>query len=79
MNLADKSLRDIARIIKADWPNPNYGAVPYLRALSQLDTPDQAYGHDSGKSIVLYFLANSTAWRGEVARAVKAELRGRTR
>jgi hypothetical protein len=37
--------------------------------------PDEMYGYDTGKSVVLYFLSNATSWRGEVARRVKAELK----
>jgi hypothetical protein len=33
------------------------------------------YGQDSGKSMVLYFLANATTWRGEDAKRIKAELK----
>ena len=36
-----------------------------------------AYGYDSGDTIVRYFLANAGTWRGETARQVKAELRRR--
>lgn len=37
---------------------------------------DDKYGADDARGIVLYFLSNATAWRGPVARAVKAELKG---
>ena len=34
--------------------------------------------YDSGRSIVRYFLGNAGAWRGDVAKAIKAELKRRT-
>ena len=66
----------IAQEIRSDWKNIYFGARPYLVAMSNLSTMTDRYGCDSAKSIVLYFLANSSTWRGETARRVKAELRG---
>lgn len=70
-----RPLYTIAREISQDWKKPYFGAVPYLQAMSTLDSVDDNYIHDSGKSIVLYFLSNATTWRGETARRVKAELK----
>ncbi len=70
-----RSLRVIASEVKADWQNVNYGAKPYLDAMSQLDSINDKYYQDSAKSIVLYFLSNASGWRGEVAKRVKAELK----
>jgi hypothetical protein len=33
------------------------------------------YYADDASSVVRYFLANATAWRGDTARAIKAELK----
>lgn len=71
----NRPLYTIAREISQDWKKPYFGAVPYLQAMSTLDSVDDNYIHDSGKSIVLYFLANANTWRGETARRVKAELK----
>jgi hypothetical protein len=65
----------IAEEIRKDWTKPYFGAVPYLDAMGDLINVDEAYGADTGKSIVLYFLANAQTWRGETARRVKAELK----
>lgn len=65
----------IAEEIEQDWRKPYFGAVPYLTAMSELDSIDDSYYFDSGRSIVLYFLSNANTWRGETARRVKAELR----
>jgi len=70
-----RPLHVIAREIKKDWQKMYFGAVPYWEAMSRLSNISDNYGCDSGKSIVLYFLANSQTWRGEVAKRVKAELK----
>jgi hypothetical protein len=70
-----RSISTIAREIRADWTKPYFGAVPYLQAMHSLDSIDDDYYEDSGKSVVLYFLANANTWRGEKARAIKAELK----
>jgi hypothetical protein len=74
--MAHRSLFLIAREIARDWKKPYFGAVPYIEAMMTMDTPDDAYGCDPGREIVLYFLANANTWRGEVARRVKSELKG---
>ena len=65
----------IAHDIAQDWDRPNFGAVPYLEALADLDDIADDYGYDSGRSIVLYFLSNAATWRGETARRIKPELK----
>lgn len=74
-----RSLSVIAREIKADWSSRgkgvNYAAKPYLDAMGGLDRVTDPFGYDSGDSIVRYFLANASTWRGETAKRVKAELR----
>jgi hypothetical protein len=69
-----RPLRAIARDIMLNWKNVNYGAKPYLLAMTQLDHITDRYGLESADSIILYFLSNATTWRGEHARAIKAEL-----
>lgn len=71
-----RTLSAIAREIREDWTRPYFGAVPYLDAMATLESVTDYYGADTGKSIVLYFLSNANTWRGEVARRVKAELKG---
>ena len=72
---AVRSLREIAREIRADWKRVYFGAVPYLDAMSVLDKVSDNFYADDAKSIVLYFLSNATTWKGDVARRVKAELK----
>lgn len=75
--LATMSLSEIAYFIKREWKKVYFGARPYLDAMTTLRSIEENYMLDSGKSVVLYFLANATSWRGETARAVKAELKKR--
>jgi len=74
-----KSLRvcELASEISKDWKSPYFGAVPYLDAMFSLDSIEDKYIADDGRSVVLYFLANAQTWRGSVARGVKAELNRR--
>jgi hypothetical protein len=70
-----RPLHVIARDIRRNWPNVWFGAKPYLEALECLYSISDDYGLDSGRSIVLYFLANAGTWRGEAARRIKKELK----
>lgn len=72
--MAQRPLYEIAAEIKADWKKPYFGAVPYLQAMSEMSAISDDYYDDSGKSVVLYFLANAQTWKGDTARRVKAEL-----
>jgi len=81
-----RALHQIARDIKRDWrkvdkngysvSNVWFGAVPYLDAMATLQSIDDTYGCDDARSIVNYFLANASTWRGPMAKAIKAELKG---
>jgi len=70
-----RTLNEIAREIRADWKKVNFAAKPYLDAMESPGTVSDIFGHDTGRTIALYFLANSGAWRGETAKRIKAELR----
>jgi hypothetical protein len=78
-NIENRSLSTIAMEIRKDWKKPYFGAVPYLQAMMCLNSVNDYYGFDDGKSIVLYFLANASSWRGDVAKRIKAELRSMTK
>jgi hypothetical protein len=73
--MTQRSIGAIARDIRKSWTKPYFGAVPYIAAMHALNGPDDKYGADDAKSIVLYFLANATTWRGNDARKLKAELK----
>ena len=79
MNLENKSISEIASIISNDWKKVNYAAKPYLEAMQSLHSVRDSYGYDDGTSVVLYFLSNASSWRGDVAKAVKLELKNRTK
>ena len=74
--VAARPLYEIARDIRRDWgSNVNYAAQPYLDAMRELDSINDRYYEDTAKSIVAYFLSNASSWRGETAKAIKAELK----
>jgi hypothetical protein len=77
--LSNMSIGEIAGLVYKDWKNVNYGAKPYLSAMTSLQSVKDMYGQDDGASIVAYFLSNATSWRGDVAKAVKKELQRRIR
>lgn len=70
-----RPLYTIAADIRRDWKNVNYAAKPYLEAMSGLDAISDQFGMDSGHGIVAYFLGNASSWRGDKAKAIKAELK----
>ena len=79
MNLEDKSIAELAAIIRRDWQKVNYAAKPYLGAMESMQSVAHSFGYDSGKSVVLYFLSKAGTWRGEIAKAIKLELKNRTK
>ena len=70
-----RPIADIARDIGRAWDKPNFAAKPYLDAMRALYSVSDAYGYDSGRTVVLYFLSNASTFRGEAAKALKAELK----
>ena len=70
-----RSINTIAHEIQNDWKNVNYAAKPYLDAMLTMSNVNDGFGYDSGESVILYFLSNAGAWRGEVAKRIKTELR----
>ena len=78
-DLATVDLQGLIAMVYAAWDNVNPYAASYLHAL---DVNDCHQLHDPVRNEtaaiqVGYFLANSAGWRGDTARAVKAELRRR--
>jgi hypothetical protein len=80
VNVPVRPLSVIAREVRQNWKKSvsgtdlNFAARPYLSAMECLNKISDAYGMDSGKSIVAYFLSNASTWRGETAKRIKAEL-----
>lgn len=70
-----RALHEIAREVRADWKNVNFAAKPYLDAMASMGAISDRYFADTGRTIVLYFLANAGGWRGETAKRIKSELR----
>ena len=82
------SISQLATRIANDWKKPYFGAVPYVRAMQTFndlawkpkapgmyDWMPTMYGLDRADDVVERFLANAGTWRGEEAKAVKAELK----
>lgn len=65
----------IAMDIKKDWKNISPYAEQYLEAMFSLENISDSYFADNAKTVVLYFLANASTWRGETAKRIKAELK----
>jgi hypothetical protein len=76
-----RPLHEIAADIRKDWSSrTKSGRVPffadaYLRPMETLSHISQNYHLDSARSVVLYFLSNAVAYRGDNARRYKAELK----
>ncbi|MEU8001570.1 hypothetical protein AB0B66_10455 [Catellatospora sp. NPDC049111] len=70
-----RPISEIAADISCHWPQPYFGAVPYLDAMRHLDRITDTYLQDNARGIVRYFLSNASTWRGPDARRIKAELK----
>ena len=71
-----RKICEVAQEIKQDWgAKVNYAAKPYLLAMLSLETKKDKYVAESADEIVLRFLSNAGAYRGETAKRLKAELK----
>jgi hypothetical protein len=43
-----------------------------MRALTDIDSK---FFYDDARSILVYFLSNASSWRGDTAKAIKAEIK----
>jgi len=77
MKHSKMTLRQLAVEIIRNWKNIYFGARPYIAAMMELNSVDDMYGVEDGRTIVMYFLSNASTWRGPEARAIKAELKKR--
>ena len=69
------SVSEIAYAISKDWQNISPYAKDYLNAMKEITNIEGNYYADSAKSVVMYFLANASSYRGENARSYKALLK----
>jgi hypothetical protein len=69
------TVSEIARAIARDWKTINPYAAEYLNAMLTIESVEETYYADSAKSVVMYFLANASSYRGENARSYKALLK----
>ena len=74
-----RPIHEIASDIEREWGKQgkgvNYAARPYLDAMHSLEKPTDNYYADSGKSVISYFLANASQFKGEAAKGLKNELK----
>lgn len=70
-----RALHEIMADVRQDWRNVSPYAEPYVRALGTLNEPNDYYLLERGDELIRRFLANASGWRGERARAIKAELK----
>jgi hypothetical protein len=74
-----RPIYDIAEDIFCDWSQIGKGvspyAEPYLDALRTIESIDDKYIFDTADSVVRYFLANASTYRGEKAKQLKSELK----
>ena len=73
--MENRSISSIARDIKRVWIKPYFGAKPYLDAMTQLHSINDKYIFDDAKSVIMYFLANASTFRGNDAKVLKLELK----
>jgi hypothetical protein len=72
----NRPISEIASEIKKEWDTKIYfGAKPYLDAMLCINEPNDTFGCEDGKTQVIYFLANASTYRGEIAKRHKAELK----
>lgn len=77
-NLKELTIYQLAQSIRKNWGDKvSPEAQPYLQAMTEIVNIKDKYGCDSAKIIVLYFLNNAWSWKGEVAKAIKSELKRR--
>lgn len=70
------NIRDIANGIIEDWGGGiSKEALPYLKAMLELDSINDFYDNESAYSIVSYFLANSAKYKGTLAKEYKKKLK----
>lgn len=67
----------IVRDLRAQGKQVPAAAKPYLDAMRTMGSINENYGSDSGASIVAYLLSNLATYKGETAKAIKAELKSR--
>lgn len=78
-DLGSLDVQQIVALVYDDWDDVHPSAATYLNALDVNDCRELAdpVGNETADLQLRYFLAHAASWRGETARAVKAELRRR--
>ena len=74
---------ELVRLVRRDWTDPWFGAVPHLHAMEAVTAANpetglrDAFGLDPAGAAGAYFIGNAAQWKGETARVVKKELKTR--
>jgi hypothetical protein len=74
-NEKTRPIYEIVHEIEKDWKKPYFGAIPYISAMHGLSGINDSFYQDSARSVLRYFLANASTWRGETAKRIKLELK----
>ena len=71
-----RPLYEIAKEIRQSWGSKVYfGAKTYIGIMATLNKITDKYMCDDAETIVRYFLANASTWKGDDAKRIKAELK----
>lgn len=70
-----RPINKIAADIEKYWPRVPNSAEVYLNAMFALTDKNSKFGFDKAPDIINRFLCNATAWKGQHARELKAELK----
>jgi hypothetical protein len=73
--ISDRTLRQIAAEIRADWKQVSEYAIQQLDGMEEAGRLEGRFGIETGADAVRGFLINAHHWRGETARRIKGELR----
>lgn len=65
---------DMRKQNPSNWKTRYVHALAYVEPMLTLNSINDPYGFDSGRSIVAYALGNLSTWRGDKAREIKKEL-----
>ena len=71
-----RPLSEIAEEIRRDWNPVHPVAKPYVDAMAKLQNIEDNYGLGSAVEVLARFLGVCGTWKGQVARCVKAEIKG---
>jgi len=72
--IAYEIINDMMKQNPTNWRQRYVHALAYIEPMCTLNSINDPYGMDSGRSIVAYGLGNLQTWKGDKAREIKKEL-----